>query len=95
MEKSASASSLEQEVIEDAFVCKSKDTSFTEDNIFYGITRSNILCSTVAGQNVCVLFFWGVQLGRVKPMGVGGKNPLKMFEIFIPEIAANASNFKN
>ena len=59
MEKSASASSLEQEVIEDAFVCKSKDTSFTEDNVFYGITRSNILCSTVAGQNVCVFFFGG------------------------------------
>ena len=59
MEKSASVSSLEQEVIEDAFVCKSKDTSFTEDNIFYGITRSNILCSTVAGQNVCVFLGGG------------------------------------
>ena len=28
-------------------------------------------------------------------LGGPGENPLKIFEIFIPEIAANASNFKN
>ena len=37
--------------------------------------------------------FLGAQLGRAKPGGDrGGKNP-ENFEIFIPEIAANASNF--
>ena len=42
--------------------------------------------STVAGQNV-----WGRQLGRAKPRGSRGKH-LKDLGIFIPEIAANASN---
>ena len=47
--------------------------------------------STVAGQSV----LGGGQLSRAKPTGVRGKKTLKIFEIFIPEIAANASNFKN
>ena len=45
-----------------------------------------------------LLFFYGGggggQIGRAKPRESRGKT-LKMFEIFIPEIAANASNFKN
>ena len=57
-----------------------------------------LLNSTVAGQNVFGFFLVGgggrSQLGRAKFRGSGGK-PLKIFEIFIPEIAANASNFKN
>ena len=50
--------------------------------------------STVVRQNV---FFWGGggRLGRAKPRLSGGKKTRKSFEIFIPEIAANASNFKN
>ena len=47
--------------------------------------------STVAGQNV---FFGGGALCRAKHRGVPGENPLKIFEIFVPEIAANASNLK-
>ena len=48
-------------------------------------------CSTVAGQNV----LGGGQLGRAKSRGApGGKTP-ENFEIFIPKIAVNASNFKN
>ena len=49
--------------------------------------------STVARQNV-----WGGgggRLGRAKPRLSGRKKTRKIFEIFIPEIAANASNFKN
>ena len=54
---------------------------------------SKFIHSTVAGENG--FFFWGGgQLGEQKLEGSGGK-PLKLFEIFIPEIAANASNFKN
>ena len=48
--------------------------------------------STTAGQSV----LGGAQFGWAKPWGGGpGENPQKNFEIFIPEIAANASNFKN
>ena len=39
--------------------------------------------------------FLGAQFGRAKPGGDRGEKTLKIFEIFIPEIAANASNFKN
>ena len=54
------------------------------------IFNVNAQFSTVAGQNV----LGGAQLGQAKHRGVPGK-PLKIFEIFIPEIAENASNFKN
>ena len=47
--------------------------------------------SAVAGQNVLGV---GAQLGRAKPRGTGEKT-LKFFDFFIPEIGANASNFKN
>ena len=47
------------------------------------------VCSTVAGQNVC--FSWGGggggQLDLAKPRGGPGRKN--------PDIAANASNFKN
>ena len=46
--------------------------------------------STVAEQNV---FWGGPNLSERNLGGSGGKSP-KIFEIFIPEIAANASNFK-
>ena len=43
-------------------------------------------------------FFWrgggGGEVGRARPRGVWGKKNLKIFEVFIPENAANASNFK-
>ena len=42
--------------------------------------------------------FWGgggAQLGRAKPREIREKKTLKIFEIFIPEIATNTSNFKN
>ena len=56
------------------------------------------LLSTVAGQMGS--FFWGGgggvgQLGRAKPMEVREKKILKIFELFIPEIATDAPNFKN
>ena len=52
-----------------------------------GCTRTG----TVAEQNV-----WGEggQLGRANLGGSEGK-PLKIFEIFIPEITPNVSNFEN
>ena len=36
--------------------------------------------------------FWGGRLGRAKPRGFRGKKSLQIFEIYIPEIAASASN---
>ena len=62
-----------------------------------GVSSVSFLCctyhnSTVAGQNV---LGGGGRLGRVKPRGIRGEKNPKIFEIFIPEIAANASNFKN
>ena len=36
----------------------------------------------------------GGEVGRARPRGVRGKKNLKIFEVFIPENAANASNFK-
>ena len=53
-----------------------------------------MILSTVAGQNGFFLGGGG-QLGRAKPRGVRGGNPLQTLEIFVPEIAANASNSKN
>ena len=50
------------------------------------LLREDSKYSTVAGQNV-----WGRQLGRAKPRGSREKH-LKDLGIFIPEIAANASN---
>ena len=47
--------------------------------------------STVAGQNV----LGGPKLAERNLRGSVGEKNLKIFEIFIPEIAANASNFKN
>ena len=68
----------------------------SECNIAMALKNSHYckLCyvSTIAGQNV---FWGGAQLGRVKPRGGPGGKTLKIFEIFIPEIAANASNIKN
>ena len=60
------------------------------------LTHADDRFSTVAGQNV---FLWwggggGVQLAE-RNLGGSEEKPLKIFEIFIPEIAANASNFKN
>ena len=46
--------------------------------------------STVAGQIVL-----GAQILRVKPRGVPREKARKIFEIFTPEMAANALNFKN
>ena len=42
-------------------------------------------------------FFWrgGGDLAEWNLGGVREKKTLKIFEIFIPEIASNASNFKN
>ena len=42
------------------------------------------------------MFFFGGG-GNLAERNLGGseEKPLKIFEIFIPEIAANASNFKN
>ena len=41
-------------------------------------------------------FFWGgADLAEWNLGGVREKKNLKIFEIFIPEIASNASNFKN
>ena len=53
--------------------------------------------SAVAGRNVFYLFFFlggGGNLAERK-LGAPRRKPLKFFEIYIPEIAANASNFKN
>ena len=50
-----------------------------------------IYISTVSGQIV----LGGSQLVRVKLLGGPGEKSQKIFEIFIPEIATNASNFKN
>ena len=51
--------------------------------------RSWVKCFSLAGRG------GGGELGRAKLRGSGELKPLKLFEIFIPEIAANASNFKN
>ena len=49
--------------------------------------------STVAGK--IFLFFGGGGVGRARPRGGGpGEKTLKIFEVFIPENAANASNLK-
>ena len=62
------------------------------------------LLLTIIMMNVCMMmivivqyrswakcFFGGAQLGRAKPRGFA----LKIFEIFFPKIAVNASNFIN
>ena len=57
-----------------------------------------LINSTIAGQNVFFLGGGGVgvgQLGREKPRGGSGGEKPENFEIFIPKIAVNASNFKN
>ena len=41
-----------------------------------------------------MLFLGGGKIAK-RNLGGSGENPLKIFEIFCPEIAANASNFKN
>ena len=48
--------------------------------------------SNVGGQNVLLLFFLG---GGTWPSETQEENLQKMFEIFILEITANASNFSN
>ena len=45
----------------------------------------------------CLVFFLGGGGGNLAERNLGGpwENPRKIFEVFIPEIAADASNFKN
>ena len=63
----------------------------------YASTFNLLFFNTVAGQIVVLLgfFFWGGGNLAERNLGDPGENPRKIFEIFIPEIAANASNFKN
>ena len=58
----------------------------------FAIARSSLgIFSTVAGQNVSG---GGGELAEPNIESLG-ERPRKVFEIFIPEIAANASNDKN
>ena len=49
--------------------------------------------STVAGK-IFLFFGGGGKLAEQDPGGCPGEKTLKIFEVFIPENAANASNFK-
>ena len=52
--------------------------------------QTNVCFSTVAWQ----IIFGGPNLAE-QNLGGPGRNPQKIFEILFPEIAANASSFKN
>ena len=58
-----------------------------------------VMCSAITGHNVffVFVFYLGGGGGNLAERNLmwSGRKPQKIIEIFFPEIAANASNFKN
>ena len=69
--------------------------SFENRDLSHSCQYRSAKCFVVVVVVVVVLGGREGQLGRANPRRVPGKKLLKMFEIFIPKIAVNASIFKN